>query len=74
MGRNATQVGTVASAALAHFATMLTIQRKEKKITVEERCSRVGISKPTLTTPPPKIIYSVSVRGADIKGLLLRLQ
>jgi transcriptional regulator with XRE-family HTH domain len=48
MGRNNIQVGTVASAALAHFATMLTIQRKEKKITVEELCSRVGVSKPTM--------------------------
>ncbi|WP_038181630.1 helix-turn-helix transcriptional regulator [Vibrio rhizosphaerae] len=48
MGRGNTQVSTVASAALTHFATMLTIQRKEKKITVEELCSRVGVSKPTM--------------------------
>lgn len=48
MGRNKIQVGTVASAALAHFATLLSIQRKEKKITVEELCSRVGASKPTM--------------------------
>ncbi len=27
---------------------MLTIQRKEKKITVEELCSRVRVSKPTM--------------------------
>ncbi|MCG6357659.1 helix-turn-helix domain-containing protein [Vibrio fluvialis] len=48
MSRGSIQVGTVASAALDHFATMLTIQRKEKKITVEDLCSRVGISKPTM--------------------------
>lgn len=48
MGKGSIQVSAVASAALSHFATMLTIQRKEKKITVEELCSRVGISKPTM--------------------------
>lgn len=44
MGRNKIQIGTVASAALAHFATLLSIQRKEKK----KLCSRVGASKPTM--------------------------
>lgn len=48
MGRGNAHISTVASAALTHFATILTIQRKEKKITIEELCSRVGVSKPTM--------------------------
>lgn len=38
----------IAMAALKHFANLLSIARKEKQITIDDLCSRVGVSKPTL--------------------------
>ena len=39
---------SVATATLHHFAMLLTVGRKERQFTVDDLCSRVGVSKPTM--------------------------
>jgi transcriptional regulator with XRE-family HTH domain len=47
MAKKPIRVGIVANAAIAHFSTLLQIKRKEKKISVDELSTRLGISYPT---------------------------
>lgn len=42
------RVGIVAKAALAHFAALLRVRRKERNLTVNELADRLGISPPTV--------------------------
>lgn len=48
MPKTSIQTGTVAKAALSHFAALLRVQRKEKNLTLDELANRLGISTPTV--------------------------
>ena len=42
------QSGVVAKAALAHFASLLRVRRKEKRLTLDELADRLNASTPTV--------------------------
>lgn len=48
MSRASIRTGIVAKAALAHFAALLRVQRKERNLTLKELADRLGISIPTV--------------------------
>lgn len=48
MPRTPIHTGTVAKAALSHFAALLRVRRKEKNLTLDELADRLGISTPTV--------------------------
>lgn len=48
MSKTAVHTGIVAKAALSHFAAMLRVQRRERKLTLDELADRLGISTPTV--------------------------
>ena len=48
MPKTAIQTGTIAKAALSHFAALLRIQRKERNLTLDELADRLGVSTPTV--------------------------
>ncbi|SET19454.1 helix-turn-helix domain-containing protein [Thorsellia anophelis] len=48
MKNNNHKISLIPAAALQHFATLLNIARKEKNFTIEDLCSRVNTSKPTM--------------------------
>ncbi len=48
MSKSQAHTGIVAKAALSHFATLLRVRRKERKLTLDELADRLGISTPTV--------------------------
>ncbi len=48
MSKTSVHTGIVAKAALSHFAAMLRVQRRERKLTLDELADRLGISTPTV--------------------------
>ncbi len=48
MPKRTIQTGTIAKAALSHFASLLRLQRKERNLTLDELADRLGISTPTV--------------------------
>jgi transcriptional regulator with XRE-family HTH domain len=48
MSKTTIRTGIVAKAALSHFAALLRLQRKERKLTLDELADRLGISTPTV--------------------------
>ena len=48
MSKAPVRTGTIAKAALSHFAALLRVQRKERKLTLSELADRLGVSTPTV--------------------------
>ena len=48
MPKSSIHTGIVAKAALSHFAVLLGVRRKEKKLTLDELADRLGVSTPTV--------------------------
>ncbi len=48
MPKTSIRTGIVAKAALSHFAALLRLRRKERKLTLDELADRLGISTPTV--------------------------
>jgi len=74
MSRKSVHIGLVAGAALDHFAALLRIKRREKKLTVAELADRLGISIPTarnLLCGNPAVAIGTYFEAATILGLAL---
>jgi len=68
------QIGVVARAALAHFAALLRVRRKEKKLTINELADRLGASIPTvrkMLNGAPTVAIGTYFEAAYILGVPL---
>lgn len=48
MAKTSIHIGTLAKAALSHFAALLRVRRKERNLTLGELADRLGVSTPTV--------------------------
>ncbi len=48
MPKGSIHIGVVAKAALSHFAALLRVRRKERKLILDELADRLGVSTPTV--------------------------
>lgn len=74
MSKPAVQIGTVAKAALSHFAALLRIRRKERNLTLDELADRLGISTPTVRKVldgSPSVAIGTFFEAARILGVPL---
>lgn len=74
MSKSPVQAGTVARAALAHFASLLRVRRKEKRLTIDELADRLGSSAPTvrkLLDGAPSVAIGTYFEAAHILGVPL---
>ena len=74
MAKGRVQTGVVARAALAHFASLLRVQRKEKKLTLDELAARLGASTPTvrkMLEGAPTVAIGTYFEAAHILGVPL---
>ncbi|MFC7337987.1 helix-turn-helix domain-containing protein [Haloferula chungangensis] len=68
------RTGTLAKAALSHFAALLRIQRKERNLTLDELADRLGISTPTvrkILDGSPNVAIGSYFEAARILGVPL---
>jgi len=68
------QTGVVAQAALSHFASLLRVRRKEKKLTINELADRLGASIPTvrkMLNGVPTVAIGTYFEAAHILGVPL---
>lgn len=68
------QTGVVARAALAHFAALLRVRRKEKRLTINELADRLGASIPTvrkMLKGAPTVAIGTYFEAAHILGVSL---
>jgi transcriptional regulator with XRE-family HTH domain len=68
------QTGFVAKAALSHFALLLRVRRKEKKLTINELADRLGASIPTvrkMLDGAPTVAIGTYFEAAHILGVPL---
>lgn len=68
------QTGFVAKAALSHFASLLRVRRKEKKLTINELADRLGASIPTvrkMLEGAPTVAIGTYFEAAHILGVPL---
>ncbi|NQY34840.1 MAG: helix-turn-helix transcriptional regulator [Alteromonadaceae bacterium] len=68
------RVSTQTNAALKHFATLLEISRKQKKLSIKELGSRLGASFPTiksLLSGSPTVSVGTYFEAAHILGVQL---
>lgn len=64
----------MARAALAHFATLLRVRRKERDLTIEDLAERLGISIPTarkLLDGSPQVSIGTYFEAAHLLGVPL---
>lgn len=74
MPKGLIQTGTVAKAALAHFAALLRVRRKEKGLTLDELADRLGASTPTVRKMlggAPTVAIGTYFEAAHILGVPL---
>ncbi len=74
MSKGAVQTGVVAKAALAHFALLLRVRRKEKRLTLDELADRLGASTPTVRSMldgAPTVAIGTYFEAAHILGVPL---
>ena len=74
MSKSAVRIGTVASAALSHFAALLRIRRKERNLTLGELADRLGVSTPTvrkILEGAPSVAIGSYFEAARILGVPL---
>lgn len=74
MPKRPIQTGTIARAALAHFASLLRVRRKEKRVTLDELADRLGTSTPTvrkLLDGSPTVAIGTYFEAAHILGVPL---
>ncbi|GAA5483590.1 helix-turn-helix domain-containing protein [Haloferula sargassicola] len=74
MSKTSIRIGIVAKAALAHFAALLRVQRKERNLTLNELADRLGISIPTvrkMLDGSPSVAIGSYFEAARILGVPL---
>ena len=74
MPKGPIQIGIVARAALAHFALLLRVRRKEKRLTINELADRLGASIPTvrkMLEGAPTVAIGTYFEAAHILGVSL---
>ena len=74
MSKASIRIGTVAKAALSHFAALLCVQRKERNLTLDELADRLGISTPTvrkILEGSPSVAIGSYFEAARILGVPL---
>ncbi|MEX2580534.1 MAG: helix-turn-helix transcriptional regulator [Verrucomicrobiales bacterium] len=74
MSKGAVQTGIVAKAALAHFASLLRVRRKEKRLTLDELADRLGTSTPTvrkMLDGAPTVAIGTYFEAAHVLGVPL---
>ncbi|HRQ87889.1 MAG TPA: helix-turn-helix transcriptional regulator [Bacteroidia bacterium] len=74
MPKTSIHTSTVAKAALAHFAALLRVRRKERKLKLDELADRLGVSTPTvrkLLDGSPSVSAGVYFEAAHILGVPL---
>lgn len=74
MSKSAVRIGTVAEAALSHFAALLRIRRKERNLTLGELADRLGVSTPTvrkILEGSPSVAIGAYFEAARILGVPL---
>jgi transcriptional regulator with XRE-family HTH domain len=74
MSKSAIRIGTVAKAALSHFAALLRIRRKERNLTLGELADRLGVSTPTvrkILEGSPSVAIGAYFEAARILGVPL---
>ena len=74
MAKSAVRIGTVAKAALSHFAALLRIRRKERNLTLGELADRLGVSTPTvrkILEGSPGVVIGSYFEAARILGVPL---
>ena len=74
MSKSAIRIGTVAKAALSHFAAQLRIRRKERNLTLDELADRLGVSTPTvrkILKGSPSVAIGSYFEAARILGVPL---
>ena len=68
------RTGALAKAALSHFAALLRVQRKERKLTLDELADRLGVSTPTvrkILEGSPSVAIGSYFEAARILGVPL---
>ena len=74
MTKSVVRIGTVAVAALSHFAVLLRIRRKERNLTLGELADRLGVSTPTvrkILEGAPSVAIGSYFEAARILGVPL---
>ena len=74
MSKAPIQTGMVTRAALSHFASLLRVRRKEKKLTLDELADRLGASTPTvrkMLDGAPTVAIGTYFEAAHILGVPL---
>lgn len=74
MPKHPIQTGLLARAALSHFASLLRIRRKERKLTLDELADRLGASVPTvrkMLDGAPSVAIGTYFEAARILGVPL---
>ncbi|MCB1092586.1 MAG: helix-turn-helix transcriptional regulator [Verrucomicrobiae bacterium] len=74
MPKTQTPIGVVAKAALSHFAALLRVQRKAKKLTLDELAARIEVTTPTvrkMLEGSPGVSIGTYFQAAHILGVPL---
>ena len=74
MAKSAVRIGTVAVAALSHFAALLRIRRKERNLSLGDLADRLGVSTPTvrkILEGAPSVAIGSYFEAARILGVPL---
>jgi transcriptional regulator with XRE-family HTH domain len=74
MAKAPIRIGMIAKAALSHFAALLRVQRKERKLTLDELADRLGVSTPTvrkILEGSPSVAIGSYFEAARILGMPL---
>lgn len=74
MAKTSIHIGTLAKAALSHFAALLRVRRKERNLTLDELADRLGVSTPTvrkILEGSPSVAIGSYFEAARILGVPL---